>query len=225
MNIPLQLSIDPMKHTFWIGAFATLASASSAFAAPAGLGFDVTARVSAAGKNQLPAQTILAHVVLSGSKARVETKGAGSRSVVLFTPPFVYRLLPDSRAGVKWKLSQASSTKFGGFDPQQLLRNPSQIRAALLSGGAKRTGVGVLGGVPVEVFEASKPGQKFSRVRAWIRRSDSLPLRLEATNGGLKVVASWSRYTRLSNVSAAQFAPPKGFAIREMQNPPTLPLL
>jgi len=214
-----------MKHTFWIGAFATLAGASSVLAAPAGLGFDVTARVSATGKNQMPAQTILAHVVLSGSKARIETRGAGSRSIVLYTPPFVYRLLPDSRAGVKWKLSQTRGNSFGGFDPQQLLRNPSQIRAALLSHGAKRTGVAVLNGEPVEVFDASRPDQKFSHVRAWIRRSDSLPARLEATNGGLKVVASWSRYTRLSNVGAAQFAPPKGFAIREMQNPPTLPLL
>ncbi len=212
-----------MKHLFWLGAFATLASTSSAFAAPAGLGFDVTARVSAAGRNQMPAQTILAHVVLSGSKARVETKGAGSRSVVIYTPPFVYRLLPESRAGVKWKLSQVNSTKFGGFDPQQLLRNPSQIRAALLSSGAKRTGVSVLNGVPVEIFDASRPGQQISRVRAWIRRSDSLPVRLEATNGGLKIVASWSRYTRLAKVSPALFSPPKGFAIRESQNPPTLP--
>lgn len=214
-----------MKLLFLIGTLG--AGAMGAVAAPTvGLGFDVTARVAATGKNNnLPQQTVQAHVILFGSKARIETKGAGSRSVVLYTPPFVYRLLPDSRAGVKWNLSKVRGNSFGGFDPQQLLRNPSQIRASLIANGAKRTGVSVLDGVPVEVFEVSRSGQRFSKVRAWIRRTDSLPARLEATSGGIKVIASWSRYTKLSTVSATQFAPPKGFAIRESQNPPTLPLL
>lgn len=212
-----------MKHIFLFGTL--VAGALGASAAPSGLGFDVTARVAATGKNQMPAQTIQAHVILSGSKARIETRGAGGRSIVLYTPPFVYRLLPDDKAGVKWNLKKVRGTSFGGFDPQQLLRNPSQIRAALLQNGAKRVALSVLNGVPVEVFDVKQPGQRISTVRAWLRRSDSLPLRLEASNGGLKVVASWSRYTKLSNVSASQFVPPKGFAIRESQNAPTLPLL
>ena len=213
-----------MKHLFLFGTL--VAGAISASAAPSpGLGFDVTARVATTGKNQMPAQTIQAHVILSGSKARIETRGAGTRSVVLYTPPFVYRLLPDERAGVKWNMKKVRGGDFGGFDPQQLLRNPSQIRAALLQNGGKRVALSVLNGVPVEVFDVVRPGQKFSTARAWLRRSDSLPLRLEASNGGLKVIASWSKYTKLANVSASQFVPPKGFAIRESQNAPMLPLL
>ena len=190
-----------------------------------GLGFDVTARIMATGKSHFPPQIVRAHVTLSGAKARVETNGGAGRSVVLYAPPFVYRLLPDAKAGVKWSMAKVHGSDFGGFDPQQLLRSPAQLRASLLQSGAKRTGVGVLDGVPVEIFDASRPGQRFAQVRAWLRRSDSLPVRLEATNGGLRVVASWSHYAKLASVAASQFAPPKGFSIRESPNPPILPLL
>ncbi|BCM90272.1 hypothetical protein IAD21_02123 [Abditibacteriota bacterium] len=218
--------ISPMKHLFLFGSLTLMTAAVCAAPSPqSGLGFDVTTRISASGQNQLTPQTIQAHIVVSGSKARIETRGASSRAVVLYTPPFVYRLLPAEKAGVKWKMSGARGNAFGGFDPQQLLRNPSKMRAALLQFGAKRTGTTVLNGVPVEIFDVARPGQRFSKVRAWMRLSDSLPVRLEATSGGLKVVASWSKYTKLSNVSGSQFAPPKGFAIRESQNPPVLSLL
>ncbi len=215
-----------MKLAFFLPPLicAALLLCSRAQAAP-GLGFDVTARVMATGKSQFPPQTVRAHVTLSGSKARVETNGGAGRSVVLYTPPFVYRLLPDAKAGVKWNLSKVRGSDFGGFDPQQLLRSPAQMRAALLQNGAKRAGVGVLDGVPVEIFDVARPNQRFAKARAWLRRSDSLPLRLEATSGGLRVVASWSHYAKLASVAGAQFVPPKGFAIRESQNPPLVPLL
>lgn len=215
-----------MKRIFLFGTlFLPCISVWAAPASAPGLGFDVTTRIAATGKNQMPAQTVQARVVLSGSKARIETLGGASRAVVLYTPPFVYRLLPDAKAGVRWKMSKVRGSDFGGFDPQQLLRDPSKIRAALIANGAKRSGVTKLNGVPVEVFDIARPGQRFSKARAWIRRSDSLPARLEASNGGLKVTASWSRYTKIAKVNATQFLPPKGFAIRNSQNPPLLPVL
>lgn len=216
-----------MKRTFLLGlALASfgLASASSAQAAP-GLGFDVAINVAPGGKSAIPPQVVLAHVLLSGQKARVETTSGGSRAVVLYSSPFVYRLLPAAKAGVKWKLSKSQTGAFGGFDPQQMLRNPGQIRASLMQQGAKLTGKSQIGGVPVDVFEMSRPSQRVSHLKAFLRHSDSFPVRLEAQSGGLKVVANWSRYTRLSNVSSAQFAPPKGYAIRESQNPPMVPVL
>ena len=217
-----------MKRLFLFASL--LGGAASALAAPAtsptsGLGFDVATRVASTGKSQIPPQTIKARVLLSGTKARIETQGAGGRAVVLYTPPFVYRLLPDSKAGVKWKLSKVRGSEVGGFDPQQLLRNPDQIRTSLIAAGAKKKQSTSLGGTPVDLFELSRPGQRFSNARAWLRRSDSLPVRLETSGGGLKVVVSWSGYKKLPNVNATQFAPPKGFAIREAQNPPLLPIL
>jgi len=193
-------------------------------AAP-GLSFTVTARIGAAGKSATPPQVVQARVLLSGKRARIDTSAGRTRAIVLYSPPFVYRLLPDSKAGVKWNLSKVRSGNFGGFDPQQLLRDPSQIRASLLRGGAKLTGRSQIGGVPVDVYEQVQPNQRISHVKAWLRRADSLPLRFEAQSGGLNVVATWSRYTRLANAPASQFAVPKGFSIREAQNPPLLPLL
>jgi len=202
---------------------ASLASAKVQ-AAP-GLGFDVSARVGAGAKSGVPPQVVQARVLLSGKSARIETSSGGSRAIVLYSPPYIYRLLPSDKAGVRWKLARNQNSSMGGFDVQGLLRNPSQIRASLLQSGAKLTGHSRIGGAAVDVFEMSKPGGRISHVKAFIRRADSLPLRFEAQSGGLNVVATWSRYARLANVSPSQFAPPKGFAIRQSQNPPALPML
>lgn len=212
-----------MKHLFLFGSLAV--SAAAVCAAPAsqsGIGFNMTARITATGQNQLPPQTIEAKVLLSGSKARIDTKTASSRSVTLFTPPYIYTLLPSEKAGVRYQMPKSRGDALAGGNLQSMLRDPSKIRAALLQGGAKRTGSTVLNGVPVDIFDFAKPTKGFSKGRAWIRRSDSLPARMEATRGGIKIAASWSGYTKLASVSAAQFAPPKGFAIRNSQNPPML---
>ncbi len=213
-----------MKHLFLFGSL-TLVTAA-AWAAPAsqsGLGFDVTARFAATGENQLPTQTIQAHVLLSGTKARIETQSTSGRAVVLYTPPFIYKLLPAEKAGVRWNMPRSRGNGNAASSVQELLREPAKIRTLLVQGGAKRTGTTTLNGVSVDIFDVSRPGQGFSKARAWIRHSDSLPVRLEATKGGLKVVASWSGYTKLATVSAAQFVPPKGFAIRVSQNSPMIP--
>jgi hypothetical protein len=200
------------------------ASVSSAQAAPA-LGFDMSMRIAATGKSSMAPQVVQTHVLLSGQRARVDTSVGGTRAVVLYAPPYVYRLLPASKAGTRWKAPKNQTAQFGGFDPQQILRNPSLIRTSLLQNGAKLTGKSQLGGVPVDVYQMAKPAQGLSRVKAYLRRSDSLPLRFEAQVNGLQVVAIWSRYTRLPNVAASQFTPPKGYSIRETQNAPMIPTL
>ena len=212
-----------MKHLFLLGFLAVSGAAvCAAPASQAGMGFNMTMRVTATGQNQLPPQTVQAKVLLSGSRARIETQTASSRSVTLFAPPYIYNLLPSEKAGVRYKIPKSRGDALAGGNLQAMLRDPSKIRGALLQGGAKRTGTTVLSGVPVDIFDIAKPVKGFSKARAWIRRSDSLPARLEATRGGIKIVASWSGYTKLASVNAAQFAPPKGFAIRESQNPPML---
>lgn len=185
----------------------------------------MTARVAMTGKTAFPAQTVVAKVALAGTRARIDSTLGGSRSVVLFSPPYVYRLLPDAKAGVRWKTAKTQSgANFGGFNPEQLLREPAKIRAELLQSGAKRTGIATLDGTPVEIYESARPGDRFSRVKAWIRRSDALPARLEASGSGVKVTASWKNYAR-PKLAGSFFAPPKGYSIRESKNPPALALL
>jgi len=193
-------------------------------AAP-GLGFTVSAKLGAGARSGVPPQVVQARVLLSGKQARIETSSGGARAIVLYSPPYIYRLLPSDKAGVRYKLSPTSGVAMSGFDVQQLLRNPSQIRSALLQSGAKLTGRSQIGGAAVDVFEMSRPGARISHIKAFLRRADSLPMRFEAQSGGLNVVATWSKYARLSNVPSSQFVPPKGYAIRQSQNPPSLPML
>jgi len=218
------LAIFPVKRSLFLSFALATCGAMSAQAAP-GLGFDVSARLGAGARSGVPPQVVQARVLLSGKQARIETSSGGARAIVLYSPPYIYRLLPSDKAGVRWKVSPKSGVGMSGFDVQQLLRNPSQIRASLLQSGAKLTGKTQIGGVPVDVFEMARPGARISHLKAFLRRADSLPMRFEAQSGGLNVVATWSKYARIANVSPSQFAPPKDYAIRQSQNPPMLPML
>lgn len=189
-------------------------------ASTAGLTFRVTARVGGTGQLAGPQQTLQARVLLRGQSARVETVMAGTPSVVLFTPPYVYRLLPQSKAGVRWKLDPKRPTNLVDFDPQTFLRDPSSIKSAVLRVGAKKTGNSVLNGVPVEIYEARNFGFKGQQIKVWLRRTDSLPARVEQTGGQLQVVASWRDYARPKNLAASLFAVPKGFKVRPVTGRP-----
>lgn len=190
-------------------------------ARPFALTFDVSARVAATG-NGGPQQTVNARVSISGNKARIETGAGGERSVMIWTPPYLYRLLPSSKAGVRWKLGGASGPKFGPFDPQQLLRDPSRLRAALVQSGAKRVGAAQLGGAAVDIFQLSAPKGRLQKAKAWLRRSDALPVRLEASGGGASIVASWSNYAKPKTLAASLFSPPPGFRIRQSVTSPPM---
>lgn len=194
--------------------------ASAKAVSTAGLTFRVSARVGGTGQFAGPQQLVQARVLLRGQAARIETQSGGTPSVVLFTPPYVYRLLPNSKAGVCWKVDKTTPSNLSSFDPQSLLRDPSKLKVALVRGGAKKTGNSVLAGVPVEIYEARNFGQKGQRAKLWLRRSDSLPVRLEASGGQMQIVASWRDYARPKNLSAALFAVPKNFRVRVVEGRP-----
>jgi hypothetical protein len=183
------------------------------------LSFDVTARVAATNRSAGPEQTVGAKVLLRGPAARVESSSGGTRTVVLFTPPYIYRLLPDSKAGVRWKIPARKASNYADFDPQQLLRDPTKIRAAMLRGGAKIIGKGVLGGMPVEIYQAKNFGGRGQNAKVWLRRSDSLPLRLESSGAQFKIVASWRNYAR-PKLGAGLFSAPTGYRVRTLAEAP-----
>lgn len=187
------------------------------------LAFTLTARIgyAAPGETPLPPQTVAADVLLHGNRARVQTNFGGQPSVVLFSPPYVYRLLPKAKAGVRWKMNPRSSRTMGEFSPQDLLRDPSLIRAGLLQNGARKLGAAKLSGVPVEIYEVKNfRGEKGQTARAWLRAADALPLRFEVKGGHLQVTASWQNYRRPKSVPASSFSPPAGFKVRDAKGQP-----
>jgi hypothetical protein len=199
------------------------APAKTPIAAASALAFKLTARIgyAAPGETPLPPQTVAADVLLQGNHARLQTDIGGQPSVVLFAPPYIYRLLPNAKAGVRWKVNSRSNRTIGEFAPQDLLGNPSLIRAGLLRGGARKLGGGKLSGVPVEIYEVKNfRGEKGQTARAWLRTVDALPLRFEVKGGNLQVTASWRDYQRPKAVPASAFAPPAGFKVREAKGPP-----
>ena len=202
------------------------AIATSVQAAPASnLTFNINARVAATGGNAgLGGQTLQARVLLHGNRTRVETNYAGQKSVTLVAPPYLYRLLPGSKAGVRWKINGSRKQNFGGMglDPQELVRNPGKIRALLMQNGAKRVGSSTLNGTTVDVYAINKANDKLSNAKAYLRKSDGLPLRLEAQGTGLKVTAVWSNYARPKNLAASLFQAPQGYKIRDAKSAPPL---
>ena len=186
------------------------------------LTFNINARVTATGVGA--GQTLQARVLLHGNRTRIETTYGGQKSVTLVAPPYIYRLLPNSKAGVRWKIDGSRAKNFGalGLDPQELIRNPGKIRALLLQNGAKRTGASTLNGTPVDVYVINTPQDKLSSARAYLRQSDSLPLKLEASGKGLKVLALWSNYARPKDLAASLFRAPQGYKIREAKSAPPM---
>lgn len=201
---------------------------ASAHAAPvANLTFDINANVSATGASSgigATGQKLQARVMLHGNRTRIETTYAGQKSVTLVAPPYMYRLLPNSKAGVRWKMDGSRAKNFNGmgFDPQELIRNPGKIRALLLQNGAKRTGTSKLNGVAVDVYSISKSQNQIDSAKAYLRKSDALPLKFEAQGKGLKISALWSNYARPKDLGASLFQAPKGYRIREAKTAPPM---
>lgn len=192
------------------------------------LAFDLTARVSykVPGETPLPPQIIKAKVLVSGEKARIETALGGQPSIFLFAPPFTYRLLPSSKAGVRYKISPRSSGGSSLSNYRELLHSPTKLRAALLQSGARKVGEGKQAGVLMEKFEVKDfRGEKGQNAKVWLRKSDSLPARLEISGSNLLINASWSNYSHPSKISSTSFAPPPGYKIRNSQSSAPSPQL
>lgn len=189
--------------------------------APATLSFNVAAqvKVKSNGPNDI-VQATNGRVFLRGGQARIESKVGDQSVVVLFLKPYVYRLLPASKVGVRYKSSTPSPELEAFFsDWPSLLNQPAKIRAALQKKGAKKTGTAKLSGVTTDVYTASRWDGKPRQVKLWLRRADSLPMRLESSAGGAKVTINWSNYRRGLALSPSLFAVPKGYKVREGQAP------
>ena len=191
---------------------------------PAALSFKITTRVGykGGGEAPVPDQLIQATVWLRGDRARIETALGGSPSVVLFAPPYVYRLLPASKAGVSWRMDQNHGHAMGSFSPQDLLRDPTNIRTALTRGGATKQGSATLGGALCDVYVSQNFREPGTTAKAWLRHSDLLPVRLEVGGGSYHVAASWSDYQRPRGLAASLFEPPANYKIRMAQGQPPL---
>lgn len=218
------------RQTFVFLAISSLAAvglapstllAKPAAKAPATLSFDIAARVEAKGGSEKNiVRTTTGRVFLRGQQARIETRLGDQTIVMLLLKPYVYRLLPASKAGVRYKSSTPSPELEAFFSNwPSLMNQPSQIRAALLQKGAQKTGSAKLGGVATDMYSAARWAGQARPVKIWLRRSDSLPLRLESTAGGAKVTLNWSNYRRGAALSPSLFAVPKGFKIREGRAP------
>ena len=193
--------------------------------APSGaLTFDVTARLGyqIQGESQTPDQTVQVKVFLQSDKARIEATLAGEPSVILYSPPYVYRLLPSAQAGLRWTVQPRPA---GTPDFQALLRDPKNLRAMLTHLGGKEVGTGTMDGSPVDIYEVQNFHAPGTTLRAWLRVSDALPVHAETTGGSFRFAASWKNYRRSAVLPAPLFVPPPSYHVREVSGPPPFALL
>lgn len=198
---------------------ALAASTQAVHAALPTLSFDVAANVS---QNKTTTQAMSSHVFLKGELARLESRAGDQKIVVLWRKPYVYRLLPSTKSGVRFKASTPSMEMAGlASNWPQLMNNPSSIRATLAAKGAKKIAATKLGGVAAELYAAKNwQGQNaLSNVKIWLRRSDSLPLQMTGKADAFNVLIRWSNYRRNVALSDSLFQVPKGYRVREVKSP------
>lgn len=184
-------------------------------AAPKTLTFDVTARLSSNGGG---AQTLSSRVQAKGNKVRIETKLGDRPIVFMVSPPYLYKLIPAAKAGVRWKSAKMSA---GRFDIASLF-DPTAIRGQLKARGAKALGTQTLNGTLTDIFQATNYGGHGTDIKAWLRRGDALPLRVETHSSSLDSVVTWNNYRRNVSLAESLFEVPAGYNVRESQGKPGL---
>lgn len=191
---------------------------------PNTLTFEMTTRFAAKDAQNATAdneQTVEAKVYVAGQRVRAESQ-LGDRPVVyLYTPPYSYKLLPTSKTGLRYRVSPSSLPgAAASLNPQALLpllQNPGALRAALKQQGAQHIGSSQLGGMAADIYVSNNYKGKPLKVKAWLRHSDALPLRLEMVSKKLTVTASWHNYQRGRVLPTTLFALPGGYHIRDAQ--------
>lgn len=163
-------------------------------------------------------QNFEARVFAKGARARVETIYADRPMVLLLAPPYMYRLLPQAKRGVRYKIGSDSAQVLSASSLAALLRDPMALRTAILRGGGKRTGVQTLNGQRVELWTANKFAGQTANVKAWLRAGDSLPARLLVTSRGQELSATWRDYRKNAPIADSLFSIPPGFRVREAQD-------
>ncbi len=169
-------------------------------------------------EDAMPGDALNAKIVAQGQQARLETSVAERPLVVLVSPPYLYKLLPRSKTGTRYHLSKSSKEPgLSSLDPQPWLRDPASIRENLKKQGAKRTGTAKLQGQAVEIWTSSKFMGQSGQVKAILRLSDALPVRMEIKSKQLTATATWQDYQKIKALPSSQFQPPAGYRIREAE--------
>lgn len=232
-NARCRVSAFGVSAFFALAIGASTSVAAAADAATNALQFNVSARIvsleNGKANSDLPPQTIAARVFIKGQNARIETESRSRAVIFIVSPLMLTKLLPESRAGVRWKLdknwmnapSTNAPTSSTRLTVQNLFGNPAAIRASLVRGGAKRAGTARLSGTLVDIYKAAKLGGKNQQITAWIRRSDALPLRVQTVSPTLSSVLSWSNYRRVP-LSESLFRAPSGYTMRTGSGQPYL---
>jgi hypothetical protein len=200
-------------------------AATPATGANSTLSFRVIARFAAREEGRSTAQaqqTMVARVFLKGERARIETRISDRPIVFLLAAPYAYKLLPQAKAGVRWRVGRDAAQEMSGINLQNLLRNPASIRPMLQRSGARKTGSATLNGTQSDVWTARNLGGQSGTAKVWLRRSDGLPLRLEAASRTLATTVSWSDYRRNAPLSDTLFRSPAGYSVRDSAGQPKL---
>ena len=183
-------------------------------AAPQTLTFNVAARITS-GQN---AQKIASRVLAKGNRARIETKMGTAPVIFIASPPYLYKLIPAAKAGVRWKSDKLNNAKFN----VAALFDPTAIRKQVTSRGAKALGSALLGGVRTDIFQAMNVGGRGVDLKAWLRRGDGLPLRMETRSKSFNSDVTWSNYRRNVSLPDSLFQVPAGYTVRDSQGKPGL---
>jgi hypothetical protein len=171
------------------------------------------------GEDAMPADALDAKVMAQGRQARLETSVGERPLVVLISPPYLYKLLPRSKTGTRYLLSKMSNNPgLSSLDPQPWLRDPGAIRENLKKQGAKRVGVTKMNGQAVEIWTATKFMGQNGQVKAFLRATDALPVRMEIKSKQLTATANWSNYQKIKALPSVRFQPPSGYRIREAED-------
>jgi hypothetical protein len=201
--------------------FAATGERQAQAAPPKSMSFTLTARLSYRDGSSAPApaQTIDAKVWIAGRKARLESSLGGRPLTVIYVPPYAYRLLPSSKIGQRYRADQVPQMANLVPGTNGVSPDPSQIRAALLKGGARKAGTSTIDGTPVDVYRASRFRNRPDRLTAYLRRSDGLPLRVLVDSKNFSVVASWRSYRIGAAMPASLFSVPQGYRVRDARAP------
>jgi hypothetical protein len=189
------------------------------------LSFRVTARFAArdGGLNTAqPQQMLGARVFLKGNRARIETRMSDRPIVFLLAAPYAYKLLPQAKAGVRWRIDPKEVRSFSGTSLQGLLRSPASLRGMMQNAGGRKVTSTTLNGTPVDVWTARNFAGQSGTTKVWLRRSDGLPLRLEAASRTLATTVAWSDYRRNVPLTDALFRSPLGYSLRDSVGQPKL---
>jgi hypothetical protein len=163
-------------------------------------------------------QSYVGQVLVSGANARLETSVGGRPVVFIVAPPYFYKILPAAKSARRYRLTEIAKTKgLAESVPTQWMRDPQSLRAMLKQQGAKPHGPAVLDGVAVEVWQGERLLGQVGTAKAWLRRTDALPVKVEVDGKLMKFSARWSDYRTVGQPPSGAFAPPAGFRVRDAQ--------